>query len=170
MPINYIVYVYNHNQTRKRVGLLLFSSIMSEPHHYVFYVLNKDIIKCVKMEAVLGHLVSKKVIPDSDVALYRDRPRSGMNILIGYLKNQSFETFLSFVECIFEGQRDAPAKVQAVPVVESMIRAVQDFDAKNQTTHAERVVVIQEKYLKQLHTETQSAASATSSVTCKYST
>ena len=120
------------------MGLLLFG-IMTMPHHYVFHVLNKEIIKCVRVEAILEHLVSKKVIPDSDVAIYRDRPRSGMKILIGYLRNQSFETFLSFVECIFEAQRDAPAKVKAVPVVESMIRAVQDFDEREQSSYTERL-------------------------------
>lgn len=122
---------------------------MTQPHHHVFNALQQVIIKSVKIEAILGSLVEKKVITASDASRYKDKPKNGMKILISYLRNRSFETFLDFVECIFLAQGEAPSKVQSVPVVESMIIAVQDFDQRNNTTHTERLVAIQEKYLKQ---------------------
>ena len=123
--------------------------MMGQPHHHVYMALEKAIIKDVQIEPLIPHLISRKVLQESDIQHCQSRPKNGMKILIGYMRNQSFEAFLSFVECIFEAQRDAPSKVQAVPVVESMIRAVRDFDAKSHTTHAERLITIQGRYVKQ---------------------
>ena len=125
---------------------------MTEPHHHVFNAVQKDILKGVKILAVLPYLVEKKVIPESQAEWYESQPKNGMKILISYLRNQSYETFLDFVECIFLAQRDSPAKVQST-VVGSMTAAVQDFDQRNSTTHAERIISIQQKYMKQVEEE-----------------
>ena len=92
-------------------------------------------------------------MPESERPHYLDKPKNGMKILISYLRNQSFETFLNFVECIFLAQRDIPSQATAAPVVESMVKAVEDFDTQNKTSHAEAIVAIQHKYLKQFQAE-----------------
>lgn len=126
---------------------------MGEPHHHVFNALQQVIIRNVKIEPIFPHLIEKKVVPESDKPHYLSKPKNGMKILISYLRNQSFETFLNFVECIFLAQRDLPSKSQAVPVVESIVRAVEDFDMRNQSSHAKTIIAIQHKYLKQYHAE-----------------
>lgn len=122
---------------------------MSQPHHHVYNALQQAIIKTVKIEGVLQHLIDKEVIPEAHRERYKKNPTNGMKILIAYLRNQSFETFLDFVECIFLAQKEVPSKVQSVPVVESMVKAVQDFDQRNNSTHAEKIIAIQEKYMQQ---------------------
>lgn len=129
---------------------------MTQPHHHVINALQQAIIRGVKIDAILPHLIEKEVIPEANVQLYQSQqPKSnnGMKILISYLRNQSYETFLGFTECIFLAQRDAPSKVQST-VVDSMIIAVQDFDRQNSTTHAQSIVDIQQKYMKKIAEET----------------
>ena len=123
------------------------------PHKHVFDCLKHVIIKNVKIKSIIPHLVEKGVVPESDSPLYLDKPKNGMKILISYLRNQSFETFLNFVECIFLGQGDVPSEATAASVVESMVKAVEDFDTRNKTSHAEAIVAIQHKYLKQFQAE-----------------
>lgn len=122
---------------------------MTEPHHHVFNALQQAIIRGVKVEALLPHLVHKKAIPESDIRRYEAHPKNGIKILISYLRNQSYNTFLDFVECIFLAQKDSPAKVQST-VVDSMIVAVQDFDQRKSTAHAKKIIDIQQKYMKQV--------------------
>ena len=121
----------------------------SLPHQFVFDVLTQDIIKSVKVEAVLTHLLVREVITRRDFDRYIKQPKNGMKILIGYLRDKTYDTFLEFVECIFLAQGDDPSKVQSVPVVESMILALQDLDKRQQTTYTEQLVAVKEKYLKQ---------------------
>lgn len=120
----------------------------SQPHHHVFYLCEQAIIRSVKIEAVLHHLIDKKVVPESDIPRYSDKPKNGMKILIGYLKNRSFQTFLEFVECILLAQGEDPSKAQSVTVVESIIKAVEEFDLRNDTHWADDVIAIQQKYMK----------------------
>lgn len=128
---------------------------MGEPHHHVFNALQQVIIRNVKIQSIFPHLVEKQVVPASDAPHYSGKPKNGMKILISYLRNQSFETFLNFVECIFLAQRDTPSQATAVPVVESIVRAVEDFDTRKKTSHAKTIVAIQHKYLKQFRAETK---------------
>ncbi len=118
---------------------------MTQPHHHVFNALQQSIIKGVDVKAILQHLVRKGVIPESHKSRYETR--SGMKILIGYLRNRSFEDFLLFVECIFLTQQQDPSKSKGSTVIESIIRAVQDFDQRMNTSYSERVIAIQLKYL-----------------------
>lgn len=130
----------------------------TNPHHHVFYLLQTALIRSVGIKALLPLLVERKVVPEEDASLY-DKQQNGMKILIFYLKNQSFETFLDFVECILLAQEKAPSKVQSVTVVDSIIKALKEFDEKNSTSHAETVVAIQKKYLK---TEEEAVSSSAS--------
>ena len=121
---------------------------MTQPHHHVFNALQQAIIKGVKIEAVLYHLVDRKVIPENDKERYEKNPKNGMKILISFLRNQSYETFLDFVECIFLAQKDAPPSKVQITIVDSMIKAVQDFDQRNNSNHAKSIIDIQYKYMK----------------------
>lgn len=129
-------------------NILAMAKSQSEPHHHVFYLCEAAIIRGVKIEAVLDHLIEKKVVPKSDIPRYSDKPKNGMKILIGYLKNRSFQTFLDFVECILLAQWDAPSKAQSMTVVDSIIKAVEDFDQRNDTSWTDDVRAIQQKYIK----------------------
>ncbi len=125
---------------------------MTEPHHHVFNALQQAVIRGVKIEAILPHLVQKKIIPEADTKRYESNPQNGMKILISYLRNRSYETFLDFTECIFLAQKESPAKAQST-IIDSMIMAVQDFDQRNNTTHAQGIIDIQQKYMKQVTEE-----------------
>lgn len=118
---------------------------MTQPHHHVFNALQQSIIKGLTND-IFEHLVLKGVIPESDVES-RYETRNGIKILIGYLRNRSFEDFLLFVECIFLSQQQDPSKSKGSTLVESMVRAVQDFDQRNNTNYSERIIAVQSKYL-----------------------
>ena len=125
---------------------------MTEPHHHVFRSLRHAIIASVKIEAILDHIISKNIIKRSEVQIYKSK--NGMNRLLSLLRNRDYETFLSFVDCIFLAQKDPLSKVQSVPIVDSIVRVVQDFDQLNKTSYASKVIDIQQTYLKQSQTET----------------
>lgn len=118
---------------------------MTLPHHHVFNALQQSIIKSVDIQAILPHLVSNKVIPVADLPRYESK--NGMKILIGFLRNQTYEDFLKFVECIFLTQRDDPSKSKAAPVVDYMIRAVQDFDQREKKSYAKEIIAVKLKYM-----------------------
>ena len=120
------------------------------PHHRVFYLCEQAIIRSVKIEAVLHHAIEKKVIPESDIPRYSNKPKNGMKILIGYLKNRSFETFLDFVECILLAQGEDPSKAQSATVVDSIVKALEEFDLQNGTSSKDDVLAIQQKYMKKM--------------------
>lgn len=122
---------------------------MSEPHHYVFILLKQEIIRSVQIEAVLHHLIERKVVPASHISRYSDKPNNGMKILVGYLQNRSFEKFLEFVECILLAQGEDPSKAQSVTVVDWIVKALEKYDQRNDTCWVEYVAVIQQRYLKQ---------------------
>ena len=134
---------------------------MTQPHHHVFNALSQGITKSVKIDAILTHLSDKRVIPENFVSTLKSK--NGMKILISYLRNRSFKTFLVFVECIFLAQGDAPSKVQSVSIVESMIKAVKDFDERNSTSYAKDIEVIEQKYIKQISSKVTEATLESSS-------
>jgi hypothetical protein len=121
---------------------------MSQPHHRVFSQCEPAIIKSVKIEAVFHHLLEKNVIQESDRARFF-RKKNGMKILVGYLRNRDFETFLTFVECILLAQGESPSKAQSVTVVDSMVGALEGFDLQNGTKWAQDVISIQQRYMKE---------------------
>lgn len=132
--------------------LLVPSRISNQPHHYVFDLLMSAIIRSVKIEAILQHLIGRGVVSSlSEAELSRlGRSKNGMKILIGHLKNKGFDTFLGFVECIFLAQGEDPSKAQSVTIVGSIIRAVEEYDQRKDTSFAGSVVAIQQKYLVKL--------------------
>ena len=70
--------------------------------------------------------------------------KNGMKIVVGYLRNQDFETFLKFVECICVA-REANAKVEK-QILDSIFSAVQDFDVKKSTHCSSQVEKIMERF------------------------
>ncbi len=119
---------------------------MSEPHHHVFNALQQAITKSVKTQNVIGHLIQKGVIKENDRNTYASS-KNGMKILIAFLRNKNYDTFLEFVDSIYLAQKDSPSTVQST-IVDSIIMAVQDFDQRNDKNHAERVIAIQNKHMK----------------------
>ena len=121
---------------------------MSEPHHYVLISLRTAIIRNVKLEAVLQHMVKRKVVPKSQ---YFGKPKSknGMNYLIGYLQNKSFDEFLGFVECILIAQGADPSKAQSVTIVDSIVKALKEYDSKDGTCWVDYVTEIRQRYVKE---------------------
>ena len=59
---------------------------------------------------------------------------NGMKILVAYLRNRSFETFLGFVECILLAQGDHPAQVQGATVVDVIVNVLEEFDKRGNTS------------------------------------
>ncbi len=110
------------------------------PQRHVFYALQHAISREVKIKAILPHLVQKKVIPEGDIKKYED-PKKGIKHLINFLRSLSFETFLDFIECILLVEREAP-------IVDSIIKAVQEFDQQNNSTYAQKIADVQQKYTK----------------------
>ena len=68
---------------------------------------------------------------------------------MGILRNQTFETFLSFVECICIAHEspEGEGKVEK-PIVVSMRNVVEDFDLKHNTEYVKRVDEIIDRYMK----------------------
>ena len=79
-------------------------------------------------------MIEKKVIPESDIPRYANKTKNSMKILVGYLKNRSFETFLDFVECILLAQGEDPSKAQSATVVDSIVKVLEEFDLQNGTS------------------------------------
>ena len=128
---------------------------MSQPHHHVFNALQQSIVKGVNVQAILPHLITRGVIPPEESHRYESK--SGMKILIGFLRNKSFEEFLTFVECIFITQQQDPSKSKALPVIDAIIKAVEDFDQRNNTNHAEKIESIKSTYITTSGTESVGA-------------
>lgn len=51
------------------------------------------------------------------------------------------------MECIFLTQREDPSKSKALPVIDSIIKAVEDFDQRMNTGFAAKVIAIKSTYM-----------------------
>ena len=121
---------------------------MAQPHHYVFDSVHHVIEKDVKVADIAVHLVDKKIIKTADASRYERKPKNrGMAPLLQRLRNRSFETFLDFVECIFLAQGAPSGKLKSIPVVESIIEVVRDYDKQHQSEYTDRVIAVREKYV-----------------------
>ena len=98
------------------------------------------------LEAVLPALRDRGIVREGG-RLESLIKRGGMKVLTGYLRNQDFDTFLAFVECVCAASGD-PEMSRKVDwnVVESIRHVVKDFDERNRTEHCERVSAILERY------------------------
>lgn len=111
------------------------------PHSHVLYELQFAIGKSVEVNTLLEHLVHKNVIKKS-ADLSRYKSRNGMRNLCNYLRGQSYEAFLDFVECVIHSSKDTSA-----PVITSIIKVLKNYDQQNDSSYAKDVVEIQKKYL-----------------------
>ena len=117
---------------------------MSQCHHHVFNALQREIYRSIPFEVLRPILLERGVIPPS-----LDRQcstRNGIKIVVGYLRNQDFETFLKFVECICVA-RDANAIV-GKQILDSIFCAAQDFDVRTSTQYSVQVEQIMKRFQK----------------------
>ena len=115
---------------------------MSQCHHHVFNVLQREIYRAIPFEGLRPILLELGVIPHS---LDKEcNTKNGMKIVVGYLRNQDFETFLKFVECVYAA-REANATVEK-QILDSIFSAVQDFDVKKCTHYSSQVEKIMKRF------------------------
>ena len=69
--------------------------------------------------------------------------KNGMKRLTSQLRNRDFDTFLKFVECILRAGSENP-KIN-LSIVESIQRAIANFDERNGTSHASLVLRLKEQ-------------------------
>ena len=114
---------------------------MSQPHHHVFNALQREIFRSVPFEVLRPILLQNGVIPPS-IDQSCDKG-NGMRIVVGYLRNEGFDKFLKFVECICIA-KDSPRVEKRI--LDSILSVLQDFDAKNSTQHRIQVEQIIGEY------------------------
>lgn len=116
---------------------------MTQPHHHAFNALEAVFHRTVKISRLLPVLLSRGLLssPTHDwlLAELRDE-QNGIKVLTGYLRSKDYDTFVSFIECVFE------AGTADLKLMESVREVVNDFDVKNKTTHAERIALIINEY------------------------
>ena len=121
---------------------------MTQPHHHVFNVLEQEISRGVVIEPLLPLLLQKGVIQQSNKTMFESR-KNGMRILVGYLRSKDYDTFVRFVECIYEAQQspEGSSKIY-LPIVKSIKQIVTDFDSRHNTQHVlkiDEIIDINEK-------------------------
>ena len=119
---------------------------MSQPHHHVFNALQREIYRSVPFEVLRPILLQQGVVPP-----FIDKScdtKNGIKIVVGYLRNEGFDKFLKFVECICIAQ-DTSAKVEK-QILDSILTVVQDFDVRNSTEHSVQVEKIIKRFQKQV--------------------
>ena len=120
---------------------------MSLPHHHVFNAIQPQIQEGVPMKKIIPLLLDHSIIKQSQAALAKKSGRNGMKIICGYIKNQPFDIFLKFVECLCKLISTDPECDKTVsPVLESIQEVVKDFDETNHTEHTETIIDIIKSY------------------------
>ena len=121
---------------------------MTQPHHHVFNVLEQEISRGVSIEHLLPLLLQKGVIHQSNKSMF-ESSKNGMRILVGFLRSKDYDTFVHFVECIYEAQRSPGGSTKIyVPIVKSIKQIVTDFDSRYNTQHVlkiDEIIDINEK-------------------------
>ena len=118
---------------------------MSQPHHHVFNALQREICRSVPFEVVRPILLQQGVVPPS-IDISCDK-RNGTKLVVGYLRNEGFDKFLRFVECICIAV-DTSTRVEK-QILNSILSVVQDFDVRNSTQYGVQVEKIIKRYQKQ---------------------
>ena len=121
---------------------------MTEPHHHVFYAVQPIIQECLPKKVIqplLKLLVQNGVIKQSLVPIAE---RTGIKVVCGYVRNQDFETFLKFVECMCKLCSDQPeGLIKAIPpALNSIVEATKHYDKEYNSEYTERVTAIMEHY------------------------
>ena len=122
---------------------------MSAPHHHVFNAMQREIYRSIMVEPLLPVLKDRGVISPKEDKLFREKSKNNIKILVGILRNQTFETFLNFVECICIAHEspEGEGKVEKLIVV-SIRNVVEDFDSKHNTEYVKRINEIIDRYKK----------------------
>ena len=104
---------------------------MSAPHHHVFNAMQREIYHKLEVDPLLPILKERGVISSEQDKLFKKESKKNIKILVGILRNQSFEAFLGFVECICIAHEspEGEGKVEK-PIVVSIRNVVEDFDLK----------------------------------------
>ena len=112
---------------------------MTQPHHHVFNVLEQEITRGVCIEPLLPLLLQKGVIQQSNKSMF-ESSKNGMRILVGYLRSKDYDTFVRFVECIYEAHQSPGGSIKIyVPIVKSIKQIVTDFDSRHNTQHVLKI-------------------------------
>ena len=120
---------------------------MSLPHHHVFNAIQPQIQEGVPIKKISPLLLEKSIIKKQQADIAEKGGRYGMKIMCGYIKNQTFETFLKFVECMCKLISIDPECDKTVsPVLASILEVVKDFDETNNTEHTKSIIDIFRTY------------------------
>ena len=117
---------------------------MTQPHHHAFNALESLFHRCVSFHPLLPFLLEKGVISRKEESWFPRDDRSAMKVLTGYLRSKDYDTFLGFLESVFEAGEHG-GKVD-YKLMESVKTVVDDFDRRNNTTHSDRIKKILDRY------------------------
>ena len=113
---------------------------MTQPHHHVFNVLQGEINRHVSLPPLLDSLEREGIAPEH--LLDKFKRRDGMKYMTGYLRSRDYDTFVKFIQCMCE------TSDKNMAIVESVRDTVNDFDKRNETDHAKRIIEILERQKK----------------------
>ena len=72
---------------------------MTQPHHHVFNVLQGEINRRVKLAPLLPALQEAGIVPPEQLS--RFKRKDGMKYMTGYLRSRDYETFVTFIKCMY---------------------------------------------------------------------
>ena len=106
---------------------------MSQPHHFVFIELEREIRSSITDNTnLVTLLVERNVLREVDRSKFTGK--NGMKCLTSYIRIKDFETFVTFTQCIHDvGVKDTNVDVS---ILETIRGAIRTFD-ENHCTHFE---------------------------------
>ena len=112
---------------------------MTQPHHHVFNVLQGEINRRVKLAPLLPALQEAGIVPPEQLS--RFKREDGMKYMTGYLRSRDYETFVTFIKCMYTTSESGEKNMA---IVESVKDVVLGFDERNKTDHAKKIIEILE--------------------------
>ena len=112
---------------------------MTQPHHHVFNVLQGEINRRVKLAPLLSALQEAGIVPPEQLS--RFKREDGMKYMTGYLRSRDYETFVTFIKCMYTTSESGEKNMA---IVESVRDVVLGFDERNKTDHAKKIIEILE--------------------------
>lgn len=116
---------------------------MSQPHHFVFNELQRQICKEVPFDLIKSHLLSRGVVKEENLSLYTSNPKRAMRTLTSLLRNKGFDVFVDFIQCIVDAEVELEQRGSSETVdfsiVETIQLAVEHFDSSHGSNHADRI-------------------------------
>ena len=111
----------------------------SQPHCHVFNVLQGEINRHIKLAPLLPALQEAGIVPPEQLG--RFKRKDGMKYMTGYLRSRDYETFVTFIKCMYT-TRDSGGKNMAI--VESVKDVLLYFDKRYGTDYAKKIIEILE--------------------------